>query len=164
MRAKRTIEAARQNLQTAHDRVATATRELEELKAQTTAQKEKARLLGVYDRLLAADVLETLQAEVSAYDLIIAADVFVYIGKLDDIFAASHRALRPGGIFAFSVEADETTDHYRLRQSGRYGHAAGYLRDLATRHGFRESSMREVVLRKEAGVPMHGYLFVFTRP
>ena len=125
---------------------------------------EKARQLGVYDHLLMGDVLEPLQGSEPAYDLILAADVFVYIGNLEEVFAASHEALRPGGLFAFSVEADETQDGYVLRQSGRYGHASAYIRNLAARHGQRELRMQEVVLRKEAGVPMQGYLFVFTKP
>lgn len=124
---------------------------------------EKARQLNVYERLITGDVLQPLQVDEPAFDLVLAADVFVYIGKLDEIFAASHSALRSGGLFAFSVEADESQKDYVLRQSGRYGHSADYIRRLAERHGQQEVSMREVVLRKEAGIPMQGYLFVFRK-
>lgn len=125
---------------------------------------EKARQLNVYDQLITGDVLQSLQVGEPAFDLVLAADVFVYIGKLDEIFAASHNALRSGGLFAFSVEADETREDYVLRPSGRYGHSAAYIRTLAEKHGQQEVSMREVVLRKEAGIPMQGYLFVFRKP
>ena len=45
-----------------------------------------------------------LAEERAAYDLIVSADVLVYFGDLAPVFVAVARALRPNGIFAFSVE------------------------------------------------------------
>ena len=49
---------------------------------------EQARAKNLYDRLVAADLVEFLHGEpaVSA-DLAVAADVFVYIGDLEPVFA-----------------------------------------------------------------------------
>jgi predicted TPR repeat methyltransferase len=109
------------------------------------------------------DLIESLSLPEPSYDLVLATDVFIYIGKLDEVFAACQQILRPAGLFAFSVEAEETGPDYALRPSGRYGHSAAYIRRLAEQHGFAGMSGCHVTLRKEAGVPMPGNLFVFKR-
>ena len=44
-----------------------------------------------------------------SYDVIIAADVFIYLGKVDEIVQEIKRLLAPGGRFALSIEALETS-------------------------------------------------------
>jgi len=123
---------------------------------------DKARARGVYDRLVVGDIVEELAAPGVSCDLVIAADVFVYLGDLQPVFEACKLALKPGGLFAFSLEAEEC-DSYVLRSSGRYAHSAGYIRKLAREHGLQEVSLDQVVLRKEKGSPMPGYVFVLRR-
>ena len=65
---------------------------------------ERARARQLYDELRQADVVEALTAAPGAHDLLFAADVFIYVGALDAVFAAAARALRPGGELCFSVE------------------------------------------------------------
>ena len=48
------------------------------------------------------------QEREATYDLVLAADVFVYIGKLDEMMAEARRVLRPGGLMGFSIENIET--------------------------------------------------------
>jgi tetratricopeptide (TPR) repeat protein len=48
---------------------------------------EKAGALGAYDGLQQADVTEFLRASREQFDLVVAADVFIYAGVLDDLFA-----------------------------------------------------------------------------
>jgi SAM-dependent methyltransferase len=43
----------------------------------------------------------------NCYDVVVAGDVFVYVGKLDAVIPAARRALRPGGVLAFSIESAE---------------------------------------------------------
>ena len=124
---------------------------------------EKARERGIYDRLVVCDVTEVLRESCNAYDLIIAADVFVYIGDLVPVFTASAAALRPGGLLVFSVEAVDDGEFYVLRSTGRYAHAPDYIRTLAVAQGFEVISQDQAVLRKERGNPMHGYLFVLKK-
>jgi len=125
---------------------------------------EKARERGVYDELQVADITEAMRAHPAAYDLILAADVFIYVGELTPVFEACRSALKPGGMFAFSVEAAEETDTYVLRPTGRYAHATGYIRQLAQAAGLQELSLDHVVLRKEKDSPMPGYIFVLRQP
>lgn len=121
---------------------------------------EKAREKAVYDELAVADAVATLEAEPLAYDLVVAADVFPYIGRVDEVFESCRRALKHGGMFAFSTEASEATDTYILRPTNRYAHAESYLRQEAARAGFGILDFESVVLRKDRGKPVDGYLFV----
>src|SRR6185295_18689835 len=43
----------------------------------------QARARGLYDTLLQADALEFLAAREDSFDLVLAADVFIYVGALD---------------------------------------------------------------------------------
>ena len=58
----------------------------------------------------------------SAFDLIVAADVLVYVGDLAPLFAAVETALTADGLFAFSVETYEG-DGYRLEPTIRFAHS-----------------------------------------
>ena len=71
------------------------------------------------------------------HDLIVAADVFIYVGELAPVFAAAHSALDAGGVFCFSAEAAhaDNVDH-ELLASLRYAHSPRYLAALAAQHGF----------------------------
>ncbi|MBI3709312.1 MAG: methyltransferase domain-containing protein, partial [Proteobacteria bacterium] len=122
----------------------------------------KARQRGLYTELYAEDMLVTLRREAGAYDLVIAADVFVYVGDLEPVAAAARAALRPAGWFLFSTELGEG-DVYRLRPSGRFAHGPGYLHSLATRHGLQMVQTQTVDLRLDSGRPVRGTFNVLRR-
>ncbi len=129
---------------------------------------EKARARNVYQRLEHSDLLTMMRGEkVSCYDVIIAADVFVYIGKLDETMSEIKRLLCPGGIVAFSVETmkdmvanQEAPQEYKLESTGRYSHASSYINKLAA-HGFLPVEMVETNLRMEQGKPVNGHLILW---
>jgi predicted TPR repeat methyltransferase len=121
-----------------------------------------ARRRGIYDELHVEDLAATLRraaagGATTAADLVVAADVFIYVGALDDAFRLTAAALRPGGLFAFSTERDDG-DGFRLRRSSRYAHADAYVRDLAARHRFTAVASRDTVLRIEHTEPVAGQL------
>ncbi|KQW45545.1 MULTISPECIES: tetratricopeptide repeat protein [unclassified Roseateles] len=122
----------------------------------------KARELGHYDELLQGDLVDVLAARPQPFDIAVAADVFVYIGDLDAVFAATSAALRPGGLFAFSVEACEDSD-YRLGPTRRYAHSPAYLQRLASAHGLGIESSRRCTIRKESDEGVEGLLLVMRR-
>jgi predicted TPR repeat methyltransferase len=123
---------------------------------------EKSRERGVYDRLVKGDLNAFLADNAAAFDLIVAADVFIYVGDIDAVFAATRAALRPGGQFAFSVEALEG-DGFALRPSRRYAHSESYLRALASKHGFVESAFMPVSVRQQEGQDLPGVIAIFER-
>jgi predicted TPR repeat methyltransferase len=120
---------------------------------------EIARERGVYDELHVEDLTATLRRGGADVDLVVAADVFIYVGALDESFGAASSALRAGGLFAFSTERCEG-DGYRLLPSCRYAHSDGYVRELARRHGFSIREARETILRIENTEPVSGALYL----
>ena len=108
---------------------------------------EKARARNLYDRLEQLDLLTMMQGEGAAsYDVLFAADVFVYLGKLDELVEQARRLLRPSGLFAFSVESLDALAgdaaalpdrrDYKLNVTARYAHSMAYLTRMAGDYGF----------------------------
>ena len=130
---------------------------------------ERARERGFYTDLHCADIAATLAQQGSGpdrYDVVTAADVFIYVGKLESVIPAIRGVLRPGGWFAFSAEAVEsmpgaTSAECRLGLMGRYAHGADYLRRLATQSGFNVELLRPTRIRFEHRRPVEGWLTVW---
>jgi predicted TPR repeat methyltransferase len=117
---------------------------------------ERARARGLYDAVEHADVAEFLAATPRRFDLLVAADVFIYVGALDAVFAGGARVLRPGGEFCFSVEAADEQQTVALRMSLRYAHSERYIRMLAGQHGFAVRATARHPLRIDQGQPVAG--------
>jgi predicted TPR repeat methyltransferase len=125
---------------------------------------EKARERGVYDQLDVGELMDVMKRSPRSFDLVIAADVFIYVGDLGEVFEAAAACLRPGGLFIFSVEAGGG-DRYNLTMKiRRYTHSAPYLRRLAAMCGFEELSFAPVVIRMEKNKIVPGYLPVLRYP
>ena len=79
------------------------------------------RKSGVFDALEACDCVAFLQRRVepSTADLIVAADVLLYMRDLTDLFVEVAAALRPGGLFAFSTELAEDSECGGIPPQGR---------------------------------------------
>jgi len=122
----------------------------------------RARERGLYDRLIEGDIVQVLAGQDARFDLVAAADVFVYIGDLEAVVASVGQVLRPGGWLAFSVES-LSEGEYRLQPTGRYAHAPAYIEALARRHGFECVAQQEVTLRVEQGRPVAGQLQLWRR-
>ncbi len=109
----------------------------------------KARELNIYDTLIEADV-EALDIA-STFDIVVAADVLVYLGDLTKLFATVRARLKPDGLWLFTTEKSEGPD-FGLGEKRRYRHSEGYLREIANAQGFDVASLIECVTRYEAGV------------
>jgi predicted TPR repeat methyltransferase len=120
----------------------------------------QARARGLYRELACADVAEHLHATAARHDLVFAADVFVYVGDLEHIFAGVRRVIEPGGVFAFTVERSDGAQDFELRASLRYAHAEGYLRALAGRHAMPLRHLEPGALREDQGRAVQGLYVV----
>jgi len=123
---------------------------------------EGARRKEVFDALYVEDVIEFLEHPERGsfkYDLIIAAELFVYIGSLKTIFAAVAKVIATGGMFVFSVETLEKGD-YKLLATGRYSQSAAYIEKLASANDFSIELRDPVVLRNAKPSPIAGNLFI----
>jgi predicted TPR repeat methyltransferase len=127
---------------------------------------ELARRRGAYDELVCGELIDFLRAQESRFDLALAADVLVYLGDLGGLFANVHRALAPGGRFAFSVEmpdGEELGRDFVLRPTLRYAHSATYLQRQAQEHGFALEAIETQVLRREDDRDVNGHLVILHR-
>lgn len=127
------------------------------------AMVAQARASGAYRRVAHGDLLSFLRAQDEPADLVIAADVFIYVGALDEVFAAVRERLRPAGCFAFSVELAGEGQELQLRPSLRYAHSRAYIERLARAHGFRVRQAWEAPLREDQQKPVPG-LYLLLEP
>jgi predicted TPR repeat methyltransferase len=127
------------------------------------AMIEQARAKGVYQRLAAADLAEFLRGEpAESADLAAAADVFVYIGDLHEIFAQVLRALRPGGLFAFTAQSGPSRG-FVVGEDLRFSHSEPYLRGLAAAQGFELAEFFAVSTRRDRGADVPGWAAVLRK-
>lgn len=120
------------------------------------AMIEKARAVGAYDALSTADVHDFLSLDTSPWDLVVAADVFIYVGELSRLFELLAARLSSGGWLSFTVESAASGLGVQLLPSLRYAHSADYLRELARRHGFNVVSTQDAPIRADQGKPLMG--------
>ena len=126
---------------------------------------QKAEGKGCYDQLFKIELTTFLStpAEAASWDVILSADTLCYFGALDAVCAAARSALRPGGLFAFSVEDGgdraQATGHV-LNPHGRYAHAPGYVRSCLEAAGFAVLTQDPATLRTEGGNPVLGLVVV----
>ncbi|MCI5165366.1 MAG: tetratricopeptide repeat protein [Candidatus Electrothrix sp. GM3_4] len=117
---------------------------------------------GIYDRIVADDVVHFLCEDEQQYDLLVAADLFTYLADLEPLLLASFQRTAPGGLFVFSTEHGEK-NQWQVRQTGRFAHQSEYVVEVAQRHGWQLVTSEEADLRLEEGAWIRGDLFVLTR-
>lgn len=122
----------------------------------------EAKKKAVYDELKHQDISHFLKQDQAPYDIIIAADVFTYIGNLKTIFELCHERLKQQAWFAFTVERS-TSPGFKLQTNIRYAHHKDYITDLATHTGFTIKRCDNLVLRKQHKQNVEGYLFILQR-
>ncbi len=124
---------------------------------------EQAAKLGLYRELVHADIGEFLSSRSSspqhAVDLVVAADVLIYVGDPAAVFRGVARLLAPGGLFAFTVELPSKTEEdkdLQLLPSLRYAHSERYVRRLAAQCGLDVDELRAGPIRHEHSRPVPG--------
>jgi predicted TPR repeat methyltransferase len=125
----------------------------------------RARQRGIYDELIQSDLLPLVQASSEKFDLILAAEVLLFLGDLEPLTRAVHGALRPGGRFAFTAELLEGPDcpPYRLLPVNHFAHSRAYLQALASMTGLQEVCTNPVVLPRGGGQEVAGLVVVLAR-
>ncbi|MCS3738640.1 methyltransferase [Rhizobium sp. BK661] len=127
----------------------------------------KAAEKHVYDHLAQADLslapeASGLFAEGTTHraDLVTAADVLMYLGNLESVFAAVSALVVAGADFAFSVEDAGEGDGFHLAPSLRYAHSETYVRALCVRHGLDVAAVSKTAIRKDGANVISGILFL----
>jgi predicted TPR repeat methyltransferase len=130
---------------------------------------EKARERNLYARLQRAELVEGMRSEPAAsFDMVLAADVLVYLGRLDTVFLEAARVVRPGGLLVGSLEAalphENAADGFQLRPTGRYAHSLAYLQDCAATAGLELLAHQLTPTRLDQGKWIEGMMFACRRP
>lgn len=115
----------------------------------------------IYTNIFQVDILDFLQQDSTSYDLVIAADVFTYIGDLSEIFSTLSRRVKKNTPFIFSTELADS--NYLLKKSGRFGHAENYIDECAAAAEWKIVKHTFVNLRKERGKWIQGQLHFLER-
>jgi predicted TPR repeat methyltransferase len=120
----------------------------------------KAHERGGYDQLEEAELSAYMRAHPAAFDLIVSADTFVYLGELEGPLAAASLALRPGGHVVFTLERDDAppAGGFRIHPHGRYAHGEAYVRASLQATGFEATTIERAQPRFESGQAVEGML------
>jgi predicted TPR repeat methyltransferase len=124
---------------------------------------ERARATGLYAEVDVAEIVEGLgrRPDTSA-NLILAADVMVYVHDMAPLLAEVARVLAPGGLFAFTVES-HAGEGVVLGKGLRYAHGASRMRALVAAAGLRLDRLEQGSSRTEGGTPVPGLVVVATK-
>jgi len=96
------------------------------------------------------------------YDLIIAADVFVYQGDLKPIFFDIHNALKENGFFAFTTEINPK-ESFTMQSTGRFCHSKDYIKKIAEETGFQIIANDINNTRLQGNQQLNGYYFLLQK-
>lgn len=118
---------------------------------------------GIYDSLQQSELHAALRTLAdNAYDIALAADTLIYVGRLDELFIELDRVLAPGGSFMFTTELGAPGSGYVLLPTGRYSHAEDYLLTCAGDR-FRLEDRVDGCIRVEDGRMTAGCAYRFTK-
>jgi predicted TPR repeat methyltransferase len=119
----------------------------------------------VYDALIKSELTGHMSEHPAVFDVIVSADTLVYFGDLGGVVAAAARALRPNGLFIFTLEhaVEAAADvSWRLELHGRYSHARAYVEGVITAAGL-QPWIAPADLRMESGAPVAGLVIRATK-
>jgi predicted TPR repeat methyltransferase len=128
----------------------------------SAAMVARAEAKGDYDRLVVGNLAAFLSDEIAKdakYDLVLAADVFVYVSDLTPVLADIARVLAPRGIAAFTVETHSGAG-VTLLPTLRFAHGEGYLRKVVIGAGLKLVTLEKATIRTEKGLPVDGLLAI----
>ncbi len=121
---------------------------------------EEAAKKGAYDHLEQAEIASFLERNPRRFNLVVAADVLIYIGDLRHFFEAASQAMLPSGMLAVSTERT-TGATYQLRSSGRFAHSPEYVKRCAASAGFTELTHQETTIRLEGASRTPGDIYLW---
>jgi predicted TPR repeat methyltransferase len=124
---------------------------------------EKARARDIYDELWVGELVESLSQRPACADLVLAADVLVYLGDLLPVMAAAATALRPGGLLAFTCERADQPDGFLLHEGRRFAHAPAHVEMALAAAGFSILTLRHHSTRTDRGQPVPGLICLARR-
>lgn len=113
----------------------------------------------IYESLFATDIESFLNQNEEFFDLILAADVFTYVGELLAIFEKLANCATDSCIFSFSTELLKDSSTFDLLKSGRFAYSREYITQTALNSGWQIVNTKTLGLRKERGQWIDGIIY-----
>lgn len=120
----------------------------------------------LYDDLYIADIVAFLDdaGDEAPWNLIVAADVLPYLGRVEALFRGVSSRLQRGGVFAFSTETLDASvlsgKPFIVGPNQRFAHDPAYLETSLDQAGMTLISVDDITVRHEDGVPVAGHLIL----
>ncbi len=125
----------------------------------------EAQAKNIYHTTVKADIVAYLKTVEQRFDIIVLADVIVYVGDLTELFALMAMRLAPDGIILLSVELAPATlkASYGLTATGRFQHQLPYIHHVAKANQLSLLREKTVPLRSQEGQAVSGQIMAFQR-
>ena len=125
------------------------------------AMLEQAAQKHLYAALRQAEITAALREGLPPHALIVAADVFIYLGRLEEVMRLCRETLAPDGALLFSLERlPPGGEPWRLGASGRYAHAPDYVARCLAEAGLAVTEQRDELLRLDGSQPVEGMMIL----
>jgi len=116
----------------------------------------------IYQKLIEAEIDDFLKDQHAVYDLILAGDVIVYFGDLQELFSCVYQALKSEGLFVFNAEINHEKN-FELTESGRFSHSKIYLDKLLHELRFTVLDYQVTRLRSQNEEEVRGHLYLLRK-
>ena len=121
----------------------------------------KAEEKYIYDELYHFEIEKYLATSALDFDLVCAADVFVYMGDLHKTMHILKSRNNVDFSIAFTTEHSDIGE-YVLQSSGRYTHSRNYIENICSKLGYKLETHSIHPLRKEANTQIYGGLYILS--
>ncbi|GAB5375055.1 MAG: class I SAM-dependent methyltransferase [Acuticoccus sp.] len=119
---------------------------------------------GVYTDLYVGEAVAFMAGwDEVPFDLVIAADVWPYLGELEPFASAASHCLAAGGRLVASSERAAPGATFAVTPTQRFAHGTDYVRRVLGAAGFAIDATEPITVRHEEGVPVAGDLVLAQR-
>ena len=118
----------------------------------------KANQKSIYTQLICSDIINFLKFTKKKYEIIMAADVLIYLGDLTELFKFVHNTMLNNARFIFSIEETKKGE-YEINQSGRFSHSLYYIINISQQNNFIIETSQDIKIRKENNKWVNGKIF-----
>lgn len=123
----------------------------------STEMLKKAAHRQIYSELIQSDICDYMKNSNTKFELILCADVLVYMGDLSSFFSLIKKCLNNNGVCLFTIESSQSNT-FELKNSQRYGHSLEYISSLTLNNNLTLIDSIKSVLRNDKGVGVEGYI------
>lgn len=124
----------------------------------------RAQRRGIYDKVIEGEIVEVLKEQTRLADLVLGADLLIYVGDSEALFKQAAKNLRHDGCLAVTVEKLETPEpRFELRPTQRFAHSEAYIRKLAEAAALNTVLVEEFDLRMENREMIKGLVCVLQK-